>query len=90
MTPCIKCVVKGLVQGVFFRVSTQQQAKQLNITGHAINLQNGDVEVLACGKQEDIAKLSEWLKTGPADAKVTQLDCDNYSGDIPTNFQTGW
>jgi len=90
MTKCIKCVVKGLVQGVFFRASTQQQARQLNITGYAINLANGDVEILACGDDENIKKLSGWLKIGPANAKVTQVDCEIYSGNIPDDFQTGW
>jgi len=82
-------VVKGLVQGVFFRASTQQHARQLDITGYAVNLTNGDVEVLACGDEENITKLSAWLKIGPAGSEVTQIDCTIYNGDLPNDFKTG-
>jgi len=90
MTQCIKCVVKGLVQGVFFRASTQQQARRLDITGYAINLANGDVEVLACGNDQNLKKLSAWLKIGPTGAKVTQVECIASNGEIPIDFQIGW
>jgi acylphosphatase len=39
--------IKGRVQGVFFRASTRRVAESLGITGHAINLPDGDVEVIA-------------------------------------------
>ncbi|NOY65775.1 MAG: acylphosphatase, partial [Gammaproteobacteria bacterium] len=32
MTICKRCIVKGKVQGVFYRVSTQQQARDLGVT----------------------------------------------------------
>lgn len=70
---CIHCYVSGKVQGVWFRASTQEQAQRLNITGWARNLPDGRVEVLACGKKENIAELYEWLKHGPQGAKVTEL-----------------
>ena len=70
---CIHCYVSGKVQGVWFRGSTQEQAKRLNLTGWARNLPDGRVEVLACGEQEKIAELYEWLKHGPQLARVTDL-----------------
>jgi acylphosphatase len=54
---CRQFKVSGRVQGVFFRVSTRDVAVPLNITGHAINLPDGSVEVLACG---DAAALGYW------------------------------
>ena len=54
--------VKGRVQGVFFRDNTRRIAESLEITGYAINLPNGDVEVLACGGRAAIAELAAWLE----------------------------
>ena len=41
--------VTGRVQGVFFRASTQTAARDLGLTGYARNMDDGSVEVLACG-----------------------------------------
>ena len=49
--------VYGRVQGVWFRDSTRREAERLLITGHAINLPDGNVEVLACGST---AALASW------------------------------
>jgi len=81
--------IKGRVQGVFFRASTREVAQSLGITGHAINLSNGNVEVLACGEAADLDKLAAWLNDGPPHAEVTevverQADWENLAG-----FRTG-
>jgi acylphosphatase/4-amino-4-deoxy-L-arabinose transferase-like glycosyltransferase len=76
---CIHCYVSGKVQGVWFRASTQEQAKRLNITGWARNLSDGRVEVLACGKKENIAELYAWLKHGPQGANVTDLSYEEQA-----------
>lgn len=65
--------VKGRVQGVFFRDSTRRVAESLEITGYAINLPNGDVEVLACGGRAAIAELAAWLQQGPRMARVSGI-----------------
>ena len=68
---CIRCHVAGQVQGVFFRASTRQQAERLGVKGHAKNLADGRVEVLACGPPAAVRELQEWLRQGPPMAKVT-------------------
>ncbi len=70
---CMHYYVSGKVQGVWFRASTKEQADQLGLTGWVRNLPNGEVEVLACGDKESLAKLHTWLKTGPRLAEVTAL-----------------
>ncbi len=65
--------IKGRVQGVFFRDSTRRIAESLKITGYAINLPNGDVEVLACGARAAIAELAGWLQQGPRLAHVAEI-----------------
>jgi acylphosphatase len=62
--------VSGKVQGVFFRASSQQIAIDYGLSGYATNLANGDVEVLICGKQDNVDKMLEWLTHGPPEAKV--------------------
>ena len=66
--------VSGLVQGVFFRQSTQQQAELLNLTGWVRNLPDGRVEGQATGDAAILDMLREWLKHGPAVATVLNLE----------------
>ena len=73
---CLRCIVSGTVQGVFFRVSTRDEARQLGIVGHAKNLANGSVEVIACGKVAALAQLRDWLHTGPDLARVHAVNCE--------------
>ncbi|MEQ9562399.1 MAG: acylphosphatase [Woeseiaceae bacterium] len=94
MTPnsecqCCRFRVTGKVQGVFFRASTRDQARRLGITGHAVNLPDGSVEVLACGKSEALQSLRHWLHTGPAMARVDELQESYVECDAPPAFTTG-
>ncbi|HEX5421444.1 MAG TPA: acylphosphatase, partial [Gammaproteobacteria bacterium] len=46
---CRRFLVSGRVQGVGFRYATAQKARELALAGQARNLDDGRVEVLACG-----------------------------------------
>ena len=74
--PCVRCVVTGRVQGVFFRVSARDQARSLGLTGQVRNLPAGGVEVLASGTEPAIAALQRWLREGPPGASVEDVSCD--------------
>ena len=82
-------IVKGRVQGVFFRESTRRVAEGLGIAGHAINLRNGDVEVLACGETEALDRLAEWLQHGPTMAVVKDVQSERVACEPPAGFTTG-
>ncbi|MFZ4832726.1 acylphosphatase [Rouxiella sp. Mn2063] len=70
----IAAYVYGRVQGVGFRFATQHQANALALAGYAKNLEDGSVEVVACGEQAQIDKLLTWLKQGgPQYAKVERV-----------------
>jgi len=73
---CVRCVVSGHVQGVFYRASTRHEAERRGITGYARNLVNGSVEVLACGAKGSIEELCAWLANGPPHANVTNVSCE--------------
>lgn len=70
---CIVFTVSGTVQGVFFRVSARNFARQHGITGYAKNLSNGNVEVVACGKSEALDRFGHWLHAGPENATVEEV-----------------
>ncbi|MGV6825914.1 MAG: acylphosphatase [bacterium] len=89
MKKCMRCVVRGRVQGVWFRGSTQQQAQRLGINGSAINLRDGSVEVFACGSEENLLELRRWLASGPELARVDSLDCEETASDATEGFVTG-
>jgi len=66
-------LVSGRVQGVFFRASTREQARRLGLHGHARNLPDGRVEVVAAGADDAIDALAGWLRRGPSGARVGEV-----------------
>jgi acylphosphatase len=61
----------------------------LHITGHAINLPDGSVEVLACGEAAAVAELERWLHEGPPMAAVTNVAGIDVDCDKPPQFTVG-
>ena len=86
---CRRFSVSGRVQGVFFRASTRDVAVRLRLTGHAINLPDGTVEVLACGHDDAVAELESWLQEGPPMAAVTAVEASDVDCDEPDRFSIG-
>lgn len=81
--------IEGRVQGVWFRESTRREAEPLGITGYARNMADGSVEVLACGEDEALDRLAEWLRHGPPMARVSNLEWKSVEADAPDIFHTG-
>ena len=81
--------VHGRVQGVFFRDSTRREAERLGLTGHAINLPDGTVEVLASGPANALAELESWLQEGPPMARVTKVEVRETVAESAAGFRTG-
>ncbi len=88
-TLCVRCLVAGRVQGVFFRASTRNEAQRLGLTGYARNRLDGTVEVVACGERESVETLREWLRKGPPDARVTGVACEFINGQEFSGFSVG-
>jgi acylphosphatase len=81
--------VYGRVQGVWFRDSTRREAERLGITGYAINLPDGTVEVLACGASDALDELATWLLSGPPMASVTKVDVRDSESRETGEFRIG-
>ena len=85
---CARFVVVGKVQGVFFRASTREQALRLDLSGHAKNLDDGSVEVIACGDAANVDALERWLRKGPAAARVDHVSRFEEGDAPPRGFHT--
>jgi acylphosphatase len=81
-------LVSGRVQGVFFRASTREQAQRLGLRGHACNLADGRVEVVAEGDAQALDLLEAWLHQGPPLAQVERVEREPYAGDVGAGFAT--
>ncbi|MBD0279827.1 MAG: acylphosphatase [Bacteroidota bacterium] len=66
-------LIKGKVQGVFYRASAQEEAAALGLTGWIKNTREGDVEVMVQGDAEAVRKFIDWCRQGPPRAMVTDV-----------------
>jgi acylphosphatase len=81
----LQIMVRGRVQGVFFRASAQREARRLGLVGWVRNRPDGSVEILAEGEEVAIRDLSSWAQKGPGAARVERVDTRwrSYSGEFP-------
>jgi acylphosphatase len=70
---CAHFRVRGQVQGVFYRASTEAVALRLGLNGWVRNSSYGDVELIACGTLRQLDELEEWLWRGPSSAHVADV-----------------
>ncbi|MBI5537882.1 MAG: acylphosphatase [Deltaproteobacteria bacterium] len=70
----VHLVVRGRVQGVFFRASAQREARTLGVTGFAKNRPDGTVELVAEGDEEVLRDFIGWTNHGPSAARVDNVD----------------
>ncbi|MBN6104145.1 acylphosphatase [Xanthomonas sp. CFBP 8703] len=82
-------LVAGRVQGVYFRASTRERALALGLDGHARNLADGSVEVIAAGEAAALEALAEWLRHGPPAARVEQVLREPWPEPVAAGFAIG-
>ncbi|MCC5920527.1 MAG: acylphosphatase [Cyclobacteriaceae bacterium] len=73
---CRSIVVRGKVQGVFFRASTQAKANSFGLKGWVKNNADGSVSIAVEGNQEQVKALEIWCHSGPTNAEVTSLSSE--------------
>ncbi len=74
MQQTISILVKGKVQGVFYRQSTREKALALGITGSVRNNPDESVSITATGTKTQLDDLLSWCRQGPPRAVVTELE----------------
>ncbi|MBU2560934.1 MAG: acylphosphatase [Nanoarchaeota archaeon] len=84
----VRMVIKGKVQGVFFRDFAKQNANKLGIVGYAKNLKNGCLEIVAQGEEKKLNDYIILCKRGPIFAKVENTEL-NYE-DVDDSEEEGY
>jgi acylphosphatase len=77
-----RVVVRGYVQGVFFRDSCRSEASSRGVAGWVTNRPDGAVEAVFEGEPEAVASMVDWCSHGPRGADVDSVDerCEEPEG----------
>jgi len=77
-------IISGRVQGVSYRMSAWEKARQLGLSGWVRNLNDGRVEMIIEGDASLLEQMTDWAGQGPRFASVTNVDVseEKVSGDL--------
>ena len=78
MEKCIHILVRGRVQGVYYRACARDRALELGIRGVVRNLRDGRVEIVAQGSESSLERFLEWCGQGPAHARVDDMEIEDW------------
>jgi acylphosphatase len=80
--------ISGRVQGIFFRQNTKQKAESHGVTGWVRNLDDGRVEAVFEGEEDDVKALVDFCRRGPRGAVITNVDVafERFAGEF-RNFK---
>jgi len=70
----VHVLIKGRVQGVFFRAETCREAIQLGVKGWVRNTWGSDVEAVFEGEEEAVKRMIAWCHKGPPAAVVEEVE----------------
>lgn len=68
--------VSGRVQGVFYRASTRDAARERGVDGWVLNREDGRVEAVFEGPEAAVEELIDWCHTGSPAANVENVDVE--------------
>ncbi|XP_059463453.1 uncharacterized protein LOC132192204 [Corylus avellana] len=86
-TKTVRVVIKGQVQGVFYRNWTVENATQLGLKGWVRNKRDGTVEALFSGSPDVVQEMEQRCRRGPPAAVVTGLEVSPSSVDPGSRFE---
>lgn len=89
MTVRKRLVVRGRVQGVFYRETCRRVATEAGVAGSARNLPDGTVEVVLEGDDAAVRRVEEWCRRGPEWAHVESVDVAAEPPEGIAGFSTG-
>jgi len=82
--------VSGRVQGVTYRASTRETARERGVDGWVRNLDDGRVEAVFEGDPDDVEAMVEWCHEGPARAQVDAVEATREPPAGDSGFQIRW
>ena len=71
-----RVVIRGRVQGVFFRAETRERARSLGLAGWVRNNPDGTVEAVFQGDRDRVESMLAWCRRGPAAASVEDVELE--------------
>jgi len=83
-------LVRGRVQGVFFRESTRRKAEDLGLSGFVRNLEDGSVEAYFVGEEEAVTSGLDFVRIGPPGARVDNVEPYTQPSDTPETTEHGF
>ena len=69
----VRVNIRGRVQGVFFRAEARARAESLGVAGWIRNADDGSVEAVFEGEDQQVESLLDWCRRGPAGALVEEV-----------------
>ena len=85
--PTVHLLIKGKVQGVFYRKTAKDVADSEGIKGWVRNTGDGDVEITASGSEVALQAFIDWCHVGPARAKVEKVNVTPVADQSFENFE---
>jgi acylphosphatase len=82
-----RLVVRGRVQGVFYRDSTREAARNEGVAGWAANRSDGSVEVVLEGVPDAVESVAGYCRRGPSSADIDSVDEHVEEPEGLTGFQ---
>jgi acylphosphatase len=78
-----RVVVRGRVQGVFFRAEARSRAESLGVAGWVRNAEDGSVEAVFEGDEARVRSMVDWCRRGPSSARVddVEIEPENPTGE---------
>eukprot|EP00850_Spirogloea_muscicola_P024926 SM001787S03436 [mRNA] locus=s1787:301:837:+ [translate_table: standard] len=83
----VNAVVKGTVQGVFFRKWTEETALRLGLNGWVRNRSDGTVEAVLSGPPAAVDLMLKLCHEGPAMARVSAVDVSSWDETVSEGFE---
>lgn len=83
----VNVIVKGTVQGVFFRKWTVEAATKLGLNGWVRNLADGSVEAVISGPSGAVDNMIQQCHSGPSSAQVTSVEVSKWDSEVPRGFE---
>jgi acylphosphatase len=84
----IEIIVRGRVQGVYYRATAEREARQHGLTGWVKNRKDGSVEMVVEGEEDAVKDFLAWAQIGPSTARVDKVETRwrSYTGEF-TDFR---
>ena len=82
-----RVVVRGRVQGVFFRDATRRKAQSQGLTGWVRNNADGSVEALFEGDRDVVEEMVRFCREGPRGAEVESVEVTEQEPEGPEGFR---